>query len=296
MLLLNRFPIKVHIWGGLGSQCFAWALAIDLKVKFPTRRVHLIQHDAGVTRRKSEISFLNEEFRITSIQDFVENFSLGVSHSPFDNISYKVKTRARSIFRKVILSFGIIAQANDDYAFAKLKPWVLSLRGHYSHRTISESTFLAMSKNQHGPFNLKQQQFGEPIEYLGLHWRLGDLRNLKQKKPLDSRRIIDTVKLISKINAQIQEVRIASDSISHALFEFDSNFSFPRNCSKSTSTIPSLKEMISSNIFVGTNSKLSVWIAIARFYQLKNAISYLPVEIIHHVPLEARTHSSTIIY
>jgi hypothetical protein len=296
MLSLDRFPIRVHIWGGLGSQCFAWAIAIDLKVKFPTRKVHLIQHDSGVTRRISEISFLNEEFKITSIQDYVENLSLEAPYSQLNNISYKVKTISRSIFRNVLLSFGIIALANDDYAFAKLKPWVLSLRGHYSHRTISKSTFLAMSKNRKGPFNLKQQPFEEPIEYLGLHWRLGDLQNLKRKKPLDSRRIIDTVKLVTKKNVQIQEVRIASDSISHALFEFDSNFSFPRNFSKSTSTIAALREMISSNIFVGTNSKLSAWIAIARFYGLENAISYLPGEIIHHLPQKARAHSCTIIY
>lgn len=296
MFSLNRLPIRVHVWGGLGSQCFAWALVIDLKVKFPKRKVHLIQHEAGVTRRISEISFLSKEFKITSIQDYVESVSLEAPYTSPGNILYKLKNRVRSLFRKVPLMLGIIALSNNDYSFAKLKPWVLSVRGHYSHRTIGESTFFTMSKNQHGPFNLEQQPFVEPIKYLGLHWRLGDLQYLKQKKPLDSKRIIDTVKKASKLDAQIQEVRIASDSILNALFEFDSNFSFPRNCSKSTSAIAALREMISSNIFVGTNSKLSVWIAIARFYEFKNAISYLPGEIIHHLPLEAQNHSSTIIY
>ena len=54
--MLSMLPaIKIHIWGGLGSQLYALALKIDLQKKFKTRKVVLVFHNSGVTRRDAEL-------------------------------------------------------------------------------------------------------------------------------------------------------------------------------------------------------------------------------------------------
>ena len=58
-MVLQLVPsIKVHCWGGFGSQLFALALCNELKTKFPTRKLILILHSSGVSKRVPEIQEL----------------------------------------------------------------------------------------------------------------------------------------------------------------------------------------------------------------------------------------------
>ena len=64
--------IKIHCWGGIGSQLFTLALALDLNKRYPKRPIKFIFHTGGVTRRSLEIDFLPEKFRYEVKDDFIE--------------------------------------------------------------------------------------------------------------------------------------------------------------------------------------------------------------------------------
>ena len=63
--------LRIHSWGGLGSQLFALSLIFDLVRKFPKKRIELIHHTAGVTRRLFEVDFmLNSKTELVVKDDF----------------------------------------------------------------------------------------------------------------------------------------------------------------------------------------------------------------------------------
>ena len=51
MILRLIPPIKIHCWGGLGSQLYALALAIDLKHRFYTRKIDTKTHQFNIIKR-----------------------------------------------------------------------------------------------------------------------------------------------------------------------------------------------------------------------------------------------------
>ena len=54
--------LKIHSWGGLGSQLHALSIAHDLKQNFPTRKLILIHHTSGVSRRFFELKSIIDKF------------------------------------------------------------------------------------------------------------------------------------------------------------------------------------------------------------------------------------------
>ena len=70
-MILKSLTLRVHCWGGLGSQLFALAHAYELRRKFPNRKILLLLHTSGETERYSELGFLgNSEFKIQQVKDF----------------------------------------------------------------------------------------------------------------------------------------------------------------------------------------------------------------------------------
>jgi len=132
MKKLFFYKIRVHCWGGLGSQLFAWAMAEQLKIKFPSKDIQIILHNSGVTRRESAIGFLSNKFIITNVNDYALPKNLGTSLS-----SKNLKLR---IFAKSVLDrLGFVIYSSNLKTIAKVKPWTLVLRGHYAHDTVPVS-------------------------------------------------------------------------------------------------------------------------------------------------------------
>ena len=72
--------LRVHSWGGLGSQLFALSLIFDLVRKFPKKRIELIHHTAGVTRRLFELDFmLSPKIQLIVKDDFTIKSNLEVA-------------------------------------------------------------------------------------------------------------------------------------------------------------------------------------------------------------------------
>ena len=68
-----RNHITIHCWGGYGSQLFAFALAIDIRSRFPKRKIQFRFHSGGVTQRGIEIINDSELNRFSLTNDFKSN-------------------------------------------------------------------------------------------------------------------------------------------------------------------------------------------------------------------------------
>ena len=126
------YKIKVHCWGGLGSQLFAWAMAEQLKIKFPSKDIQIILHNSGVTRRESAIGFLSKKFIITNMNDYVLPKNSGTRLS---NRDLKLRVFAKSVLDRL----GFVIYSSNLNTIAKVKPWTLVVRGHYAHDTVPVS-------------------------------------------------------------------------------------------------------------------------------------------------------------
>ena len=261
---MQRFlpPLRIHSWGGLGSQLFAIALAEELKVIFPKRSFKIVLHTGGVTRRLPEIVGLFPNFDYLYEDDFQSNVNAPQDLSKRKNIDFR-----KSI--KFLLSFlGFLAECNDDGSTKKLLPWVFSIRGHYSYRTI-DSNFLKglyeifQSFDSSNVSNIKQACV--------VHYRLGDLLTLTEKNPISAQSIkLEYARIHSQMN--FSKLVFFSDSPS----EVGERFSSPllgEVVILDLSVILVIANSIHAKYFIGTSSKISFWIAGIRAVTIENPSS-----------------------
>ena len=132
MRLFNCIPLRVHCWGGLGSQLYALSTAYDLKIKYPKRRIKLVLHTGGVTKRFSELDFINNiEFKIIQVNDFQRQ------DKGYENQIKSNSLVLRTFLVRILYFFNFIVTADSNLDFDKVRPWTVSTRGHYFNREIS---------------------------------------------------------------------------------------------------------------------------------------------------------------
>ena len=111
MILRLIPPIKIHCWGGLGSQLYALALAIDLKHRFYSRKIEFVQHTSGVTKRNLEIDtsrFSSIVFK--TIDDFSNNSTSLIAKTSFRKI-------LSTILKNCLVFLGFLSSANNNLEF-----------------------------------------------------------------------------------------------------------------------------------------------------------------------------------
>ena len=252
---VQRFlpPLKIHTWGGLGSQLFAVAICADLRRRFPRRSIQIVLHTGGVTRRVPEVVELFSDFRYIYQEDFKSPANSSEPNPKSTNAD------VRSHVKNILLSIGFISYCNDDFSTDKLRPWVLSLRGHYSYRNISPD-FLAELKN-----SILSKEFSTPIANEGsccIHYRLGDLLTLSEKNPIGSLSVLSEFKNIQKLY-EFSKLVVFSDSPVEAKQRFSTAGTQSLDVPNS-STTQVIAHSVHANYFIGTSSKISFWIAAIR--------------------------------
>jgi hypothetical protein len=111
---------------------------------------------------------------------------------------------------------------------------------------------------------------------LTVHYRLGDLLTIKEKRPVEVSRI-DSV--LSKYFSPQGKFLVLTDSASEDFFEFVKSSPYFANCNpKRFAPVETLAACISSSIFIGSSAKISLWAAIFRQFQF-SLPSYLPNEL-----------------
>ena len=262
--MMNGREIRIHSWGGLGSQLFALGTAYQAHQRIPFRKIVLVIHSSGVTFRSLELNFKNEWLRIEFVNDF-KDLVEGAKTIP-SSILFK--------FRRVPLillnALGFMNSLNTDSEMKRLKPWVISIRGHYSHKKIDSDTLSFLAKILE--INLMREGWNSTI---GVHYRLGDLLTLESKSFISEKSLVRQLVLVGGMY-EIDEIDVFTDSPGEAkqlLLPIGTNLNVI-----SIETLATIKELIGHKVFVGTNSKISIWITLFRLAANPKSINYLPTK------------------
>jgi hypothetical protein len=249
--------LKVHSWGGLGSQLFVLAFIYDLRKKFPKKKILLVHHTSGVSRRLFELdSILEPSISLKLIDDYKPDGS-------FKNSKNKsiIKYLLISIIKKILEKLNVFVNIDQNPDISKIKPWTSIIRGHYNGRLISDD-FLSYCV---GKFTNYDFQFLSKT--LIIHYRLGDLINLPNKSIITPNYVVEKIRKILEMD-KLEQILVYSDTVSEA----KKLLSPINNLSDSIQfldepTFILVQTAISSKYFIGTNSKVSIWISKLRKHQ-----------------------------
>ena len=268
MPFLNKLTLKIHCWGGLGSQLLALNYYLRVQELYPRKRIILVLHTGGITARNSEIDFLSNKINLLKVDDYRAGSNDKQSHttdsnSIFNFVKASIKPLANN-FRFVI---------TDDRKVLKVKFWTFSVRCTYTSNILRKQDIVHMADILGITSNSAEQNF------TGVHYRMGDLPTLKPSAlvPLDS--ISKVINDLVKAGAVIDKVRIYSDSIVE-----NSNLQLPKEIDsewKSVDTLQTISELSKAHNFIGTSSKVSLWVAIFRWALNTAGDVYLPSSIMN---------------
>jgi hypothetical protein len=256
-------PLKIHTWGGLGSQLFAVALAFDAREKFPRRKIKIVLHTGGVTLRLPEVTDLFPGWDYEYVSDF-EVSSIESAKKKNATVLQQFKRRFVARAKAVVISSRIIVNCNDDLEYSHLRFWTLACRGHYSYRYVNLNFYELLESALQNCRSIENQEFGD---CLTIHYRLGDLLTLDRKNPVSASSIFsESTKLLSV--SKFDSLVVLSDSPEVARDVFSRN-TLKKLFAPSFNTIEVMSCAISSIYFLGTSSKVSFWIAAIRSSKLK---------------------------
>jgi len=267
-MIKRYFPIRLHCWGGLGSQLCAWALYLDLEKSYKSRRIKIYFHSSGVTRRTPEQILFTKTCNVIFRDDFVR-----IDQSS-DILRHSYKNSV-GLFKIILEYFGFFSHANTNKDFDNMRKNIIEIRGHYSHRKISDYSL-----------NLILEKFSgnKPAEYLNhhlndslmIHYRLGDLLNYDIKSYIKPHHIMELIEAIPK-NLSIRKVFVYSDSPKAAeSFFTNPNFDFKF---MSVDPLDVIRQSLTYKYFIGTNSKISIWIVLLRLHLNDKSYNALPVQL-----------------
>ena len=261
--------VLIHCWGGLGSQLHAWHLLELVKLQHPRRNFSLVFHTAGVTRRLPEI----EELLSVNESRWIDDYHPSSSHGRGLRSQNFGLARIIKNWTKHFLSFlGVENNHESLERLIRVYPWTKIIRGHYSRIPINN---VALERISSKIFSSAENQLDENFRKLVVHLRLGDLRDLAEKSPTDEDSLRQVLSKLSDC-VTINQTIVHSDSP-------DLVYSFLGSSSRNTliirdlavTPLSALVEMVESDYFVGTSSKLSLWASIFRS-KLGKVQTYMP--------------------
>jgi len=250
--MLKKYPpLRIHVWGGLGSQLFAAALTFEISKRFPNRKLMLVLHSSGVTKRRPELYELFPQFSYLEVDDFRtrETHDSQVRY-------FSLKTFYRTFLRNCAVFAGFLAEENDGYS-RKVHSWTLSVRGHYFHRIVDKDFLMLLSKRLEEVAGINIEEFRNKTV---LHYRLGDLLELKNKSNIDPNRIINVILAMK----EYPKVILFSDSPEKAISLLKADSPESNIVPEYFSSVNSIWAASNAKTFIGTSSKISFWICLLR--------------------------------
>jgi len=266
LLPLKRIPIKVHCWGGFGSQLFACVVARRLNERFPQRKIVVVFHSSGVTARHLEVpqSFLQGS-RVTLSNDFQ-----GESKSNGSTAGKSQQNRIKTFIILLLRKLRFLVRLNSEMEFRHIRYWSLEVRGHYTQLSLTENEidWVISSLGIDLKNNLSDDVFS-------VHFRLGDLMKLSTKSFIPVERVTRTLLSVPNVNT----LSIYSDSSEQEVRMLIADALTPLSFKVSQlPTLQVIKNCVENSYFLGTNSKISLWIALIRCTKSLGKATYLPHE------------------
>lgn len=264
--------LRVHSWGGFGSQLFAAYIVLKVQKRFPNRRIKVVVHTSGVTRRVSELNFQNLGVKVVQVEDYQTSAGKKkMTSNYFYNLSW-IYGSIKETTSRALVWMRFYQNANTDNSVNSIMCWTLALRGHYTRITLEreliESLYVELC-SQSSKFQIQNQD-------LVIHYRLGDLLTLGEKKPISVDRVEE---VLDNVMTHRDSTVLLSDTVGEDLTTFLKDSRLLRYCNVyNFDPISTLAFCIKSQTFVGTGAKLSLWAAIFRHF-IFSKDSFLPVEL-----------------
>lgn len=273
MHIINRLlpAIRVHSWGGFGSQLFTAHLILRLKSRFPGRKIKVIIHTSGVTQRFTELNFNLLGVGVSEVNDFSKKVSIASSmHQRERRRSLKklLLEQAKWLLKKLHL----VEECNTEASFNLIKPWTLHFRGHYTGLYLDLEIVNSLYSLLFKKFDLLGLRSSSVI----VHYRLGDLLVLEEKSPIAPERVEE---ILGRAEFKMESIRVLSDSGKDLYRKFVADTKILSSLTPEFfEPLTSLWLCMASKSFIGTGTKLSLWAAIFRDF-LHNERSFLPNEL-----------------
>lgn len=235
----------------MGSQLYALSFIQNLQEIYPSRRIVLIHHTAGVTSRQFELKKqLDSRISLRIIDDFSEYKNPG----KFRLISSK--KLLIHIIKHILKIMKLYTEVNSKQELENIRSWTFEIRGHYSNLEIS-SKFVKNFLNSIGYYEEKITRIENKI---ALHYRLGDLLTLEEKSPIEPAKLSEIIIQIIE-NSNLKTLDVYSDSVQTArIFLEDKINSKVLAKYYDLPTLEVIQNCIRAEYFIGTNSKISDWI------------------------------------
>jgi len=241
-------------------------MAYDFKAISPKRSIKIVLHTGGVTRRIPEVTELFPEFKYEYKEDFQQKSDDFVESAGRSLFIF------RNTFKRILSAAGFMAQCNDDVTTKRLVPWVVSIRGHYSYRTINSDFLIRLAERCQ---RIKDYKITDLNDTCIVHYRLGDLLVINKKSPISAKSIVSEYLKIQK-QFHFRNLIVFSDSPTEARSRFSSLISDEMLVLDSKTSLV-IANAIRAKYFIGTSSKISFWIAGIREVVYQSSSS-LPLE------------------
>jgi hypothetical protein len=229
---------------------------------FP-RRIKLVLHNSGVTRRESEIDLLSSRIKISKVRDF-RNIN-PQEFIPSKKYDFKIRDLLTSIFKKL----GVIIYSDN---YTRIRPWTLHLRSHYSHRFLSKETLLLVREVLQ---NSATQHFTSSNS--ALHYRLGDLLTLTEKTFITPGRLIPGLGRIRELGEF--QIDVYSDSLEIALSNLQNIDSSGVYNLREVSAWDTILNLSMYKNLIITNSKIGIWGILLRLTYDFEGLIFAPKEL-----------------
>jgi hypothetical protein len=178
----------------------------------------------------------------------------------------------KKIVFRVLKALHIVQTADTNQSFDSVSLWTLALRGHYTRLSLDKELITSLYKILFDNRGFQISTNGSAV----IHYRLGDLLNLAEKSPISPERV---EKVLDLAGPKVESIKVLSDSSESEYRNFVTGSRVLSSLTvENLEPLPSLWLCITSNVFIGTGTKLSLWAAIFRDI-MNNECSFLPNEL-----------------
>ena len=252
--------VRIHCWGGFGSQLFAILQYWNLQRRFPGRKLVLVIHTSGVTRRDIETESLLRNIPFKVVDDFERQRGPTTKQLKSSSKIEVIKAKLYVLPKVLMKTTGLLSDLENSKAYDSIKPWLLTVRGHYTRYPFSSADLLKLYEVI-SSIDCEDLGGESMVDVLTIQYRLGDLLNLSNKGFVDSKLLSDIANSIVD-KTHISNTILLTDSPAEAMQLLDTS---NRNWKVANlSPISTIKLCVDSSEFIGSNSKISFWITVFR--------------------------------
>ena len=268
------WPIKVHVWGGLGSQFHGYFLIKRLKEIFPKQKFVFVHHE-----------YRDYPYKLSNFSPEIKEFFPNQKYKTVENLVLPSEIKANEISKqlpgeRVLVFFRKFSKVFVRYliyvtgVFWEPKPnsinsmplFCSNIVGHYTQLKFPKVFFEELTS---------VLILNTVTQDVFLHYRSGDLE-IFNKKRTNFRKIENILMDICKSNPTVLAVYSEDLEQTRTIFQALKLNLITNFIGTDIGATNLLARGVHAEYFIGTNSKLSAWIAMLRCIKGSNDKTFLP--------------------